>query len=138
MLKWGWDTKKTELVNLTRFGCIRPTRVKICTHFCLFLNKTILARNEKIMVVHCNRHCPVFSKCHHLSQRTVEHFTLPSQHSLLKAGNWDRSGCRERSVTPGPMFVKMPTIVGILTFIIMINTTSDRLKAIHFFIYEID
>ena len=21
MLKWGWDTKKTELVNLTRFGC---------------------------------------------------------------------------------------------------------------------
>ena len=22
MLKWGWDTKKTELVNLTRFGCI--------------------------------------------------------------------------------------------------------------------
>ena len=20
MLKWGWDTKKTELVNLTRFG----------------------------------------------------------------------------------------------------------------------
>ena len=25
--------------------------------------------------------------------------------------------------------VKMPTLVGILTFIIMINTTSDRLKA---------
>ena len=21
MLKWGWDTKMTELVNLTRFGC---------------------------------------------------------------------------------------------------------------------
>ena len=21
MLKWGWDTKKNELVNLTRFGC---------------------------------------------------------------------------------------------------------------------
>ena len=21
MLKWGWDTKITELVNLTRFGC---------------------------------------------------------------------------------------------------------------------
>ena len=30
--------------------------------------------------------------------------------------------------------VKMPTIVGILTFISMINTTSDRLKAINFFI----
>ena len=30
--------------------------------------------------------------------------------------------------------VKMPTIIGILTFISMINTTSERLKAIHFFI----
>ena len=30
--------------------------------------------------------------------------------------------------------VKMPTIVGILTFISMINTTSERLKAKHFFI----
>ena len=30
--------------------------------------------------------------------------------------------------------VKMPTIVGILTFISMINTTSERLKARHFFI----
>ena len=30
--------------------------------------------------------------------------------------------------------VKMPTIVGILTFISMINTTSERLKAINFFI----
>ena len=31
--------------------------------------------------------------------------------------------------------VKMPTIVGILTFITMINATSDRLKARNFFIY---
>ena len=30
--------------------------------------------------------------------------------------------------------VKMPTIVGILTFISMINTTSERRKAINFFI----
>ena len=30
--------------------------------------------------------------------------------------------------------VKMPTIVGILTFIGMINTTSERLKARNFFI----
>ena len=30
--------------------------------------------------------------------------------------------------------VKMPTIVGILTFISMINTTSESLKAINFFI----
>ena len=30
--------------------------------------------------------------------------------------------------------VKMPTIVGILTFISMINTTSEKLKAINFFI----
>ena len=30
--------------------------------------------------------------------------------------------------------VKMPTIVGILTFICMINTISERLKARHFFI----
>ena len=30
--------------------------------------------------------------------------------------------------------VKMPTIVGILTFISSINTTSERLKAINFFI----
>ena len=30
--------------------------------------------------------------------------------------------------------VKMPTIVGILTFISMITTTSERLKAINFFI----
>ena len=29
--------------------------------------------------------------------------------------------------------VKMPTIVGILTFISMINTTSERLEAINFF-----
>ena len=29
--------------------------------------------------------------------------------------------------------VKMPTIVGILTFISMINTTSERLKARNFF-----
>ena len=28
--------------------------------------------------------------------------------------------------------VKMPTIVGILTFIRMVNTTSERLKAKHF------
>ena len=31
--------------------------------------------------------------------------------------------------------VKMPTIVGILTFISMINTTSERLKARNFLIY---
>ena len=30
--------------------------------------------------------------------------------------------------------VKMPTIVGILTFISMINTTAERLKARNFFI----
>ena len=30
--------------------------------------------------------------------------------------------------------VKMPTIVGILTFISMINTTSERLNTINFFI----
>ena len=30
--------------------------------------------------------------------------------------------------------VKMPTVVGILTFISMINATSERLKAINFFI----
>ena len=30
--------------------------------------------------------------------------------------------------------VKMPTTVGILTFISKINTTSERLKARHFFI----
>ena len=30
--------------------------------------------------------------------------------------------------------VKMPTIVGIVTFISMINTTSERLTAINFFI----
>ena len=30
--------------------------------------------------------------------------------------------------------VKMPTIVGILTFISMINTTPERLQAINFFI----
>ena len=33
-----------------------------------------------------------------------------------------------------PAHVKMPTIVGILTFISMINTTSERLKAKNFFI----
>ena len=31
---------------------------------------------------------------------------------------------------------KMPTIVGILTFISMINTTSERLKAKNFFICQ--
>ena len=34
------------------------------------------------------------------------------------------------------MNVKMPTIVGILTFISMINTTSERLKARNFFICQ--
>ena len=32
--------------------------------------------------------------------------------------------------------VKMPTIVDILTFISMINTTSERLKTINFFICQ--
>ena len=32
--------------------------------------------------------------------------------------------------------VKMPTIVGILTFMSMINTTSERLKARNFFIWQ--
>ena len=32
--------------------------------------------------------------------------------------------------------VKMPTIVGILTFISMINTTFERFKARNFFIYR--
>ena len=32
--------------------------------------------------------------------------------------------------------VKMPTIVGFLTFISMINTTSERLRAINFFIFQ--
>ena len=32
--------------------------------------------------------------------------------------------------------VKMPTIVGILTFISMINTSSERLKARNFFICQ--
>ena len=34
------------------------------------------------------------------------------------------------------IYVKMPTIVGILTFISMINTTSERLKSRNFFIYR--
>ena len=32
--------------------------------------------------------------------------------------------------------VKMPTIVGILTFISMINTTSERFKTRYFFLYR--
>ena len=32
--------------------------------------------------------------------------------------------------------VKMPTTVGTLTFISMINTTSERLKAINFFVCQ--
>ena len=32
--------------------------------------------------------------------------------------------------------VKMPTIVGILSFITMIHTASERLNARHFFIYQ--
>ena len=32
--------------------------------------------------------------------------------------------------------VKMPSIVGILTFMSMVNTTSERLKARYFFIYQ--
>ena len=52
---------------------------------------TTLARNEQTMVVHCNRHCPVFFKRRHLGQRNVEHFTLPSQHSLLITGNRSRN-----------------------------------------------
>ena len=33
------------------------------------------------------------------------------------------------------MNVKMPTIVGILTFIYMINRTSETLKATHIFVF---
>ena len=32
--------------------------------------------------------------------------------------------------------VKMPTIVGILTFIIMINTTSESIKAKNIFVFQ--
>ena len=67
---------------------------------------TTLARSEQIMVVHCNRNCPVFFKRRHLGQRNVEHFTLPSQHSLLITGNWSRNGCRELSFTPGHYYVR--------------------------------
>ena len=35
-----------------------------------------------------------------------------------------------------PAHVKMPTIVGFLSFISMINTTSERLKARNFFICQ--
>ena len=35
-----------------------------------------------------------------------------------------------------PAHVKMPTIVGILTFISMISTQSERLKAKNFFISQ--
>ena len=34
------------------------------------------------------------------------------------------------------IIVKMPTIVGILTFISTINTTSERHKARHFFLFR--
>ena len=46
-----------------------------------------------------------FFKRRHLGQRNVEHFTLPSQHSLLITGNWSRNGCRELSFTPGHYYV---------------------------------
>ena len=32
------------------------------------------------------------------------------------------------------MYIKMPTVDGVLTFMSMINTTSERLKARYFFI----
>ena len=59
---------------------------------------------------------------------------------------WPRSGpeviklfsCSTQLSTKFILFinVKMPTIVGILTFISMINTTSERLKARYFFTFR--
>ena len=40
----------------------------------------------------------------------------------------------EHEIYPAHKRFKMPTIVGILTIISMINTTSERLKARNFFI----
>ena len=41
----------------------------------------------------------------------------------------------EHEIRPANKNVKMQTIVGILTFISIINTTSERFKAITFMIY---
>ena len=58
----------------------------------------------------------------------------------ISTWNWPR-GYKKKSFSTQlitkfilPINVKMPTIVGILTFISMINTTSEGLKARNFFI----
>ena len=61
MLKWGWDTKKTELVNLTRFGCITlyETAISYLPKAKFGINKvlidqSILRFNNEFNVVYTN------------------------------------------------------------------------------------
>ena len=58
-------------------------------------------------------------------------FFYPSVLEVIKLFSMLNSA--ENEIDPA-INVKMPTIVGILAVISMINTTSERLKAINFFI----
>ena len=53
----------------------------------------------------------------------------------ILARGYKKNSCSTKLRTKSILLinVKMPTIVGILTLISMINTTSKRLKARHFF-----
>ena len=42
----------------------------------------------------------------------------------------------EHKIYPAYIYIQMPTIVGILTFISMINTTSESLKVRKVFIFQ--
>ena len=57
--------------------------------------------------------------------------TAPSGHEVIQLFSYSTQLSTEFILL---INVKMPTIVGILTFISMINTTSERLEARHFFI----
>ena len=87
-----------------------PIGVKYAFSFGLFLNKTCFSvphwpEVNKLWLFIAIDIALFFFKRRHLGQRNVEHFTLPSQHSLLMTGNWSRNGCRELSFTPGHYYV---------------------------------
>ena len=82
-------------------------------------------------------------------------FSVPTMCNVFIEDLEPRKSCKEDGNSPGTeviklfsystqlstkiillINVKMPTIVGILTFISMINTTPERLKARNFFIFR--
>ena len=94
----------------------------------------------------CNFHRKEYLKVHYLANATIQIANLIKYNFLKRMANKVKQpGSEVIKLFPCSnqlsinfimlIKVKMPTIVGILTFISMICTTSERLKARYFFIY---